>query len=30
VDIPPGLLHAAWVVGDEAVVFIMGDEEEGE
>ena len=27
VDIPPGLMHSAWVVGDEGVVFIMGDEE---
>ena len=29
-DIPPGLVHSAWVVGDEDVVFIMGDEEEVE
>ena len=28
VDIPPGLVHSAWVVGDEGIVFIMGDEEE--
>ena len=28
VDIPPGLVHSAWVVGDEGVVFIMGDEDE--
>lgn len=28
VDIPPGLVHSAWVVGDEGIVFVMGDEEE--
>ena len=28
VDIPPGLVHSAWVVGDEGIVFIMGDVEE--
>lgn len=27
VDIPPGLVHSAWVIGDEGIVFIMGDEE---
>ena len=30
VDIPPGLVHSAWVVGDEGIVFVMGDEEEEE
>jgi len=28
VDIPPGLVHSAWVVGDQGIVFVMGDEEE--